>query len=287
MPRLTPAPGYVTATQATQMLDISDATLSTYVKNGWLKRYGPPERKHKFYKKSEIEALIASRNTFGEYQEKLKAYPSVATIEDISSIADIDERTFNANKNEKAESKETYIQWIQEIYLRWLQKNPETFFVLRSEANKVVCFASIVPIKKNTMDRFVKGDITMGEIPLEDIDLFEPGKPLHLYVIAICVDPVYKGSAKVAYGAQMIEKVFDFLFDLAERGVEIETITARNERDKPDGKRLLQKLGIPQLRSPIPDMYLFSVRVSEAGYPLLVTYSEILADWKQKHLIAQ
>lgn len=285
MPRLKPAQGYITAKEATGMLNISDATLSQYVKNGWLKRYGPPERKHKFYKLSEVEALIASRNVFGEYQEKLPASFFTATSEDIPAIADIDERTFNASKKEKAEPREAYIQWIGEIYLKWLQKNPETFFVLRNTSNKVVSFASLVPIKKQTLDRFIKGEIKMGEIPLDDIELFEPGKPIHLYVIALCVDPAYKTSVKVAYGYQMLEKLFAFLLDLARRGVEIETITARNEKDKPDGKNLLQKMGIPQLRSPIPDMYLFSVRVAEAGHPKLVQYSDTLAERKKEHPI--
>lgn len=278
MPRLQPAPGYATAKQATEMLNISDATLSQYVKNGWLKRYGPPERKHKFYKLSEIEVLLASRNVFGEYQEKLPAFFSLATPEDIPAIADIDERTFNTNKKEKA-----YLRWIEEIYLRWLQKNPETFFVLRNTANRIVGFASLVPIKKNTLDRFVSGEINMSEIPSDDIEVFEPGKPLHLYVFALCIDPVYKAGAKVAYAFLLIEKIFAFLLDLARRGVEIETITARNQKDKPDGKRLLQKMGFPQLRSPVPNMHLFSVRVAESGFPKLVQYSETLAKWKQEH----
>lgn len=287
MPRLTPAPGYITAKQATEMLNISDATLSTYVRNGWLKRYGPPARKHKFYKLSEIEALIASRNVFGEYQEKLPAFFSTATPDDIPAIADIDERTFNANKKEKAEPKETYLHWIEDTYLHWLQKNPETFFVLRNTNKQVIGFAALVPIKKNTLDRFIRDEIGMSEISSEDIELFEAGKPLHLYVIALCIDPIYKASAKVTYGAQMIEKIFAFLLDLARRGVEIETITARNEKDKPDGKNLLQKMGIPQLRSPIPDMYLFSVRVADSGYPKLVQYSDTLAEWKKEHFITQ
>jgi len=265
------------------MLNISDATLSTYVKNGWLKRYGPPERKHKFYKLSEIEALIASRNVFGEYQEKLPASFFVATPEDIAAIADIDERTFNANKKEKAEPREAYIHWIGELYLNWMRKNPETFFVLRNTANKVVAFASLVPIKKSKLDRFVKSEIRMSEIRSDDIDLFEPGKPVHLYVFALCVDPVYKAAIKVTYGCQMLEKLFAFLLDLARRGIDIETITARNEKDKPDGKNLLQKMAIPQLRSQVPDIHLFSVRVAEAGHPKLVQYSDALAKWKQEH----
>jgi len=286
MPRLKPAPGYVTAGEAVEMLNISDSTLSTYVKNGWLKRYGPPERKHKFYKQSEIRALIASRNTFDEYQEWIPATLSVATPEDVTAIADIDEKTFNA-KEKDAEPRETYINWIRETYLSWMNKNPESFFVLRNKQDKVVGFAALLPMKKNTMSRFIKGEIRMRDISPDDVELFEPEKPLHLYVIALCIDPLYRATMKHKYGAGMIRGLFAFLLDLAQRGVEIETITARNQKNKPDGKKLLQKMGIPQLRSPDPEKYLFSVKVADSGYPDLIEYSNTLAEWKQKHLVTE
>ena len=145
-------------------------------------------------------------------------------------------------------------------------------------------FAALVPLKKETLDRFVRGEIGMAAIAPDDVELFEPGKPLHLYVIALCIDPAYKATTKEQYGAMMVRGLFTHLLELAQRGVEIETITARNEKDKPDGKRLLQKLGIPQLRSPVPAMALFSVNVADSGYPLLVKYSDTLAAWKQEHL---
>ncbi len=207
----------------------------------------------------------------------------VATPEDLPAIAAIDEKTFNAGK-EDAEPKEAYLRWIEHLYRRWMTKNPHVFFVLRNSARKVVGFAALVPLKKETLDRFVRGEIRMAAIASADVELFEPGKPLHLYVIALCIDPLYKATTKEQYGAMMVRGLFTHLLELAQRGVEIETITARNEKDKPDGKRLLQRLGIPQLRSPVPDMALFSVNVADSGYPLLVKYSDTLAAWKQEHL---
>lgn len=93
MPRLKPAPGYVTSKEAAEMLDISDATLSTYVKNGWLKRYGPPARKHKFYKESEIRALIASRNTFDEYEDVDKLAEAMEQFVETYSPSDLQKKS--------------------------------------------------------------------------------------------------------------------------------------------------------------------------------------------------
>ncbi len=167
-----------------------------------------------------------------------------------------------------------------------MAKNPQVFFVLRNSANKVVGFAALLPMKKETMDRFVTGEIGMADIPSDDVELFEAGKPLHVYIVALCIDPAYKATTKEEYGAMMVRGLFAHLLEIAQRGVEIETITARNEKDKPDGKRLLQKLGMPQLRSPVPDMSLFSVNVADSGYPLLMKYSDTLAAWKQEHPVS-
>lgn len=268
MPRLKPAPGYITAKDAIAMLEISDATLSSYVKKGWLKRYGPSGRQHKFYKLSEVEALIESRNTFNEYQELLPASFDVAIPEDMPAIVDIDKRTFGVDITE-------------ETYLRWMRKNPESFFVLRDSKDKIVGYACLLPMKKEVMDRFVRNKIGMDEISSDNIYLFEAGRPLHLYIIALCVDPVYRSAIKHEYGSRLVRGLFTFVLELARRGVEIETITARTY--KADGIRLLRKMGIPQLRSPVIGKHLFSVCVADSGFPILERYSDLLADWKQKH----
>lgn len=280
MPRLQPAPGYITAKTAIEMLGISDGMLSQYVKRGWLKRYGPPERAHKFYKLSEVEAIIASRLTFDEYQEKLPAYFEPATPEDMPAIIDIDERTFNIR--EWKEPRETYLRWIEEIYSRWMNKNPEAFFVLRNTERKVVGYAIFPAIKKHVIDQFVQEQIKMENISSDDIDRFEPGRPLHIYVIALCVDPTYRTKeAKRSYGRSLIRGLINFVLDLARKGVEIETITARSYTA--DGRQLLREIGMAHLRSPIPAKELYSIRVADSGFMPLAKYSDLLEQWKQEH----
>src|SRR5579864_9285239 len=105
MPRLNPAPGFVTAKEAVSMLNGSDAMLSRYVKEGRLKRYGPPERKHKFYKVSEIEAVIAGRNVFeaeythGQWRTNPTSKFELAQEEDMSTIARIGTAIFRDERN--------------------------------------------------------------------------------------------------------------------------------------------------------------------------------------------
>lgn len=279
-----PPVGYLTASATRKKLgNISDGMLRSYLVKGLIERVVPPGRKQGFYKREDVEKL--AREIEFPRQEDTRAartYFRQATEADIEAIADIDERIFNATE-EEPEPRKVYLEWDRKTYLRWMRRNPQTFFVLTNAADKVVGFASLLPLKRSTMDRFLRDEVRWMDIADEDIDLFEPGKPLHLYIIALCVDPAYKRKIKEGYGARLISGVFDFFLDLARHGVEIETITARNELNHPDGKRLSQKLGMPQLRSPVARMNLFSVKVAESGYPLLVQYYDTLTRWKQEH----
>lgn len=279
-----PPVGYLTASATRKLLgNISDGMLRSYIQRGLIERVVPPGRKQGFYKREDVEKL--AREIEFPWSGEAKATRTSfrqATLADIEAIADIDERIFNASEDEP-EPRKAYLQWDRDTYSRWMRRNPQTFFVLANASGKVLGFASLLPLEKDTLDRFIRDEIKWMDIPDEKIDLFEPGKPLHLYIIALCVDPIYKRKVKEGYGARLISGVFDFFLDLAKRGVEIDTITARNELNHPDGKHLSQKLGMPQLRSPVRRMHLFSIRVADSGYPLLVQYYDTLTRWKQEH----
>jgi hypothetical protein len=272
MPRLQPPPGCTTARDAADRLGVSEALLSRYVKQGKLKRYGPEARQHKFYKISEIEALItAERYVYMAGQWKLHPTTTFerATEQDMPAIVEISRLIFGDGAAPVA------------TRLTWLRKNPETFFTLRCASGAIVGYASLLPMRRATIDRFIRDEIDAEDITAEEIERFEPGRLTHLYIMAIGIDPRLSTREKHEYGAALVRNLFAFFFDLAGRGVEIETLTARSH--KPDGLRLLRKLGIPQLRSPVPGKSLFVVRVPDSGFPLFERYTELLREWQQSH----
>jgi hypothetical protein len=279
-----PPEGYYSASTTLRKLgNISDGMLRSYIQRGLIERYVPPGRKQGFYSRSQVDKLARELESalYGGTKAPQTHFRQ-ATSADIEAIIDIDERTFNALEEEPVPRK-TYLEWNRETYLHWMQRNPQTFFVLLSATEKIVGFASLLPLKRDILNHLIRGEIKWTDISEEDIDLFEPGKPLHLYVIALCIDPVLKGAIKETYGSRIISSIFKWFLMLAKQGIEIETITARNDLNHPDGKRLLLKLGIPQLRSPVKDMHLFSVRVPESGNTLLVKYYDTLVEWKNQH----
>ncbi len=62
------------------MLQVTDAMLTKYVKQGRLRRYGPEERKHKFYKLSEVQAIVDADRAFFEAGKETAAETTDATF---------------------------------------------------------------------------------------------------------------------------------------------------------------------------------------------------------------
>jgi hypothetical protein len=280
MPRLQPPEGYTTAADAASRLGVSDSLLSRYVQKGRLHRYGPVERQHKFYKLSEIDALLAAERVFpeqpkqyarGAWRDNPTPTFRLATTEDMPAIVEISRRIFGDPVPSV------------DARLAWLSKNAETFHVLCNEQATIVGYSSLLPLKKGVINRFIRDEIDAEQITGDEVEPYEPGRPLHLYVMSIGIDTCYRASEKHEYGAALVRGLFAFFYNLASRGIEIETITARSH--KPDGLRLLRKMSIPQLRSPVAGKSLFVLKVAESGFDPFVRYCEHLAEWKRNHII--
>jgi hypothetical protein len=270
MPRLKPPPGHVTATEAAKRLGVSDAMLYRYVKEGKLHRVGPEKRVHRFYSIAEIDALLATERYFytpGQWRYNPSSTFEIASEADMQAIYEISCTLFKEPPS-------------VETRLTWLRKEPETFHVLRNRGN-VVGFASLLPMNPGTLQDFIHDKIDSADITFDDIERFEPGKPLHLYVMAIAIDQRKPAKERGEYGARLMAGLFHFLLDLAQRGIEIEDITARTQYR--DGLRLLRKLGIPQIHSPIPGKKLFYLRVPDSGADIFEEYTELLNRWKATH----
>src|SRR5579871_806516 len=274
MPRLQPAPGFITAKEAALMLNGSEAMLSRYVKKGKLKRYGPSERKYKFYKISEIEAVIAARNVFettyteGQWKENPSSIFKQAREEDLETIARISMAVFQDERNP------TYNPTPIKTRLAWMRKNKDIYHGLYTQDGNLVGYICLLPLSKETIDLFITDKIKTTDITENEIEPFKPNHPIHLYIMAMCIDPIYPTRQKHEYGARLISGLFALLLDFATHNIKIETISARSY--KPDGIRLLRKIGIPQLHSPIPNKNLFSVTVKVSGIPILEKYNELL-----------
>jgi hypothetical protein len=272
MPRMQPPPGWIRGKEATARLHISDSLLSRYVSEGKIRRYVPHGRKYGFYNEDDVKILEGVSTAFPgvKQRQEHRSFFAIAKRSDIPSIAKIDHDAIHSEDD----------LYNDEIFLRWQQRNPETLFSLRDINGAVVGFVSILPLTRSALDRVIRGEISLIDVADEDIPLFATGTNIHLYIVAMAVDPLFPINVRHEYGAALLHGLVSFLFALADRRVIIETITARSHTH--DGIKLMRRLGIPWLISPVPGMELFSAVVAESGMPFLREYSAKLAEALKK-----
>ena len=278
MPRMQPPPGWIRGKEAAARLHISDSILSRYVKQGKVRKHVPHGRTYGFYNEEDVKVLENVRTGFPDIKQRQehRSFFAIAKRSDIPAIAKIDHDAIHPEDD----------LYNEKPLLRWQQRNPETLFSLRDLNGTIIGFISILPLTRSALDHVIRGELTLTNVADEDIPLFATGATIHLYVVALAVDPSLPVKVRHEYGAALLHGLFAFLLALADRGVIIETITARSHTQ--DGIKLMRRLGLPWLISPVSDMELFSVVVAESGMPFLRTYSAKLAEaLKQKGMMQQ
>jgi hypothetical protein len=268
MPQMKTGENYYTATQAKEILGVTHGMLYQYVRNGNLHPVTPPGKKQGIYLKKEVDRLANKLQAFFAVSEEGKPSSTLeqAKEEDLPEIITISQRIFGDGPGVPS----------LESRREWLRKNPNTFYALKNEG-RIVGYTSILPLKQELVDKLVAETIRGKDITYDDVLTFTPGSHMSIYIMAIGTDPRLPHTEKHAYGLRLISGLMDFLVDLGYRGITVETITARSY--KPDGIRLLRKIGFPELTSPVPDTRLFVINVKESGAPFIKKYKQAFNTW--------
>jgi len=168
---------------------------------------------------------------------------------------------------------------LRELFHSWWNKNREIFHVLDVKGH-IEGFASLLPLTKEKIDEIINEQVRMSGIKPNDIQVFEPGNPVDLFVHVLGVrpSPDMKDSSKRAFGGQLVEGIIDMFADLGLRGIEIGSVHARS--DTPDGIGLSEHLGFKQVPAPsgvTKKIFMLDVQTSE----LLSEYRRLLSEFKR------
>jgi Acetyltransferase (GNAT) family len=266
MPQMKTNENYYTATKAKEVLGVTHGMLYQYIRNGNLHPVTPPGKKQSVYLKKEVDKLANKLQAFfATAEEKPASKLEQAKEDDLPEVIAISQRIFgNGPGVPPLESRQA-----------WLRKNPDTFYVLKNEG-RIVGYTSILPLQQELVNKLVTEAVRGKDISYNDVLAFSPGNPVSLYVMAIGVDPRLPSTEKHIYGSRLIGGLMEYLIELGQQGIVIESITARSY--KPDGIRLLRKMGFPELPSPIPDTRLFVINVKESGAPFIMRYKHALRE---------
>lgn len=162
----------------------------------------------------------------------------------------------------------------------WLKKNPDIYRVLEIDG-EVVGFISAFPLPMEIINRILRGEIKMGELNIDDLQVYRPGVPVNVYLQTIGVHKRYQGKEKRALGTYMASGFRDMVNESGRRGIEIQSVYTRS--DEVDGINMSYGLGFEKM-SPIPgvEKLVFQLDFSRRDKPFLFEYQRALEEYQTR-----
>jgi len=280
--RREPPPGYLTATQAGELLGPN--RLYKLIKDNRLHRKAPPGYKHGYYLMSEVQAIIdaetafytASENqeTSTKLSEKLKGHTlefAQATADDTEGIHEVASKLFPHTTS--ADTRKPLIAAC-----------PVGNYVVKDNG-QIVAYIHIQPLKHDRLMAFIKGEIRGWQLTADDLDCFGPGKTVEVLIKSIG-SYHEDNNIRLAYMQRLLNGTMREIAKLGQQGVVLTKIYATS--DTPTGIAMsihakMRPLGA--MKGSDGKRFAFELDVAESNLPLLRDYKQALAEWKQSHKI--
>lgn len=270
MPRINVGDQYYTASEVKAKLGITQGTLYNYVRNGYLKPIVPPGKRQGVYLRKEIDQLARETQAFLEGRNLTPATFGRVSKEDVAASVELTRKLFGLRGSVEENISRR---------LEWIAKNPDILYVLKAE-DQLVGYAILLPLKLEKIYKILDGLEFSQEVKAEEVETFEAGHVVSIYLMGIGVTPGLSIGEKRVYGSRLISGLMEVIIDLGRRGVIIETLIARS--DTPDGIRLLKR-GFTQVPS-MTHTRNFIIKVEESGLPVILEYKKAFEQRRMQHL---
>lgn len=263
MPQARPPKDYLTAGEVKKILGITDGMLYNFIDNGALERIIPPGRKQGVYRRSQVEQLARDLQVFISTRDEQTTTFEKATKEDVPVLMEIGITTYPGIRQGIASL---------ETRLSWLDKNPDLYYVIKHQG-EIVGYTALIPMKPEKIQKILTDQEFMRDVKSEEIEAFEPGKPLHIYLATMRTKRGIGKTEKRAYGVRLLGGLITTLIEMIDKGVIIDTLYARSETV--DGIRLLNHMGFTMLSS-TKEYRNYALKMDDAGMKLLQKYRQAL-----------
>ncbi len=266
-----PARDYYTPKEARELLGMTYSGLQNQINIGNLHPITPPGRKQKVYPKQEVDELKAELEAWSISRHLVKTPPTMfvkATVEDMPQAVALAGAVFGGVNTISLETR-----------LAWLQKNPDSEYLLKQE-DQIVGYFSLVPLRPETIDNLLHRRRLARDLSAEDILSYIPGVPVDLYAMAIGVRPGVSLSQKRTWGEKLLLGARRIIVELGQRGIVIRTVKAHSST--PDGINLMRHIGFTEVVSSIPGMHDFIIDVEQSGLPFVMDYKAALKTWQER-----
>jgi len=258
---------YYTAQKAQEILDMTYSGLKYQVSIGNIKSEIPKGRRQSYYRAKDVEQVSRDLKSFSLYRKnKPTQFIRVTTKEEMEKCMEISKALFGAERGDI------------EKHMRIIRKNPETYYMIKDE-DQAIGYTAIWPVKPEKINNLLEQTIPV-KISSEDIETFEEGKSLDIYVNVIGVKPGFTREEKRSYGSRLISGLIEVIVSLGERGILIQTIAARS--NMPDGIRIMKGIGFTEIEPLTPERRTFVINIKESGIPFVLKYKQALKEYQEK-----
>jgi hypothetical protein len=254
---------YYSAQKAEEVLDMTYSGLRYQVTTGNIDVQTPKGRRQQYYRAADVEQVARDLKAFSLHRKnKPTQFTRVQTLEEMKECMEISKALFGAERGDIAK------------HMGIIAKNPETYYMIKDE-DQAIGYTAIWPVKPSKLDNLLAQTIPVKISP-DDIETFERGKPIALYINVIGVKPGFSSDEKRSYGARLVSGLIDVIINLGKRGVPIEIIGARS--NMPDGIRLMKGIGFTEIESFTPERRTFIIKIKESGIPFVLQYKKALRE---------
>lgn len=257
---------YYTAQKAQENLGMSYSGLKYQVLIGNIKAEVPKGRKQSYYRVVDVEQVARDLKSFSLHRRnKPTQFTRVKTIEEMRECMQVSKELFGSERGDIAK------------HMRILDKNPETYYMIKDE-DQTIGYTAIWPVKLEKLNDLLSQTIPVKIAP-EDIETFESGKSIAIYLNVIGVRPIFTREEKRYYGARLVSGLLQVIENLGERGIPIDIIAARS--NMPEGIRLMRGLGFTEIEPQTPERKTFIINVKESGIHFVMIYKEKMRRWQE------
>jgi hypothetical protein len=257
---------YYTGREVQRILGITEPRLRTLVANKTLKKVTPPGYKTGRYLKKEVDTFAQKWEAFLLAKDLPKTTFMLARPEDMEDEQELAERSVGPGLSAEARR-------------RLLTANPESDYHVRYD-DKLVAVLNLTPLKHETMMALIENKIGWDDIQAEDVERYEPGKPIEVFITVIASDPDVDEKTRMGYMLHLLRGAGRELQKLGQRGVIITKVYGRSQ--SPTGIAAALHMGMEEYGRRRGKIISFVLDTETNPSFLAEMYREGLAEWKNQ-----
>lgn len=260
------------AQEAIQKLGVSKTKFYDYVKEGRIhKDLDQNRQRGARYPAYEVDNLAAA----------------LRGIEIVYSPEEVQERSFRIARPEDAPAVSQFSSYIfeqsggyglpVEVFAEWFKLPYLEIGHVLLEKGEVKGYITVLPLRHEQVLQIMRKEVRPSKIPVKELAMLEPGKPLDLFVGDVAVEPKDKHAA-----AYLIGKMLNYFQDLGKQGIEVEGIYATASTR--EGINICRRAGMHQMEVPDiqPNWIPFELKIQESKSSFAKSYLRNLNIYKRK-----